>query len=177
MLFFSEINIKTWMWMIPFLLFFHEMEEWNILDWYHKIYNPPPKSTKLSCRLWLFTLSIWGFVMTAIAYIVPNIYITTGIIVFLIVFTTFNGMQHIYWTFAFKRYAPGVIFSTLGILFGSSMAIAILIQRISHPIYIASLYILTIPLMIATIRSKNKCTKVFEGLHNLTLKIVEVLER
>lgn len=86
-------------------------------------------------------------------------------------------MQHIFWTLAFKKYAPGVIFSTLGIVFGLVITIAIMIQRISHPLYIAILYGLTIPLMIETIWAKNACTKVLERLHNFTLKIVKVLER
>jgi uncharacterized protein YacL len=122
-------------------------------------------------------LSIFGFIVTAVAYLVPNIYVTSSIILFLIVFTTFNGMQHIFWTLAFKKYAPGVIFSTLGIVFGLVITIAIMIQRISHPLYIAILYGLTIPLMIETIWAKNACTKVLERLHNFTLKIVKVLER
>lgn len=122
-------------------------------------------------------MSIFGFIVTAVAYLVPNIYVTSSIILFLIVFTTFNGMQHIFWTLAFKKYAPGVIFSTLGIVFGLVITIAIMIQRISHPLYIAILYGLTIPLMIETIWAKNACTKVLERLHNFTLKIVKVLER
>ncbi|MDD3413094.1 MAG: HXXEE domain-containing protein [Lachnospiraceae bacterium] len=172
-----QINVTTWMWMIPFVFFLHEMEEWNILDWYHSTYNPPPKSTKLSCRIWLFIISIWAFVVTALAYIVPNKYIATSIILFLIVFTTFNGLQHIFWTIAFKKYAPGVIFSTLGIICGLIITIAALKQGLVHPLYIILLYALTVPFMIATIKAKKRCIGTFERLHNFTLKIVEVLER
>ena len=33
--FLAGVNFKTLMWIIPFVFFLHEMEEWNILTWYH----------------------------------------------------------------------------------------------------------------------------------------------
>jgi len=175
--FLVNVDIKVFMWIIPTVFFCHEMEEWNILDWYHSTYNPPPKSTKLSCRIWLFIMSIFGFIVTALSYIVPSPYISAGIILFLVVFTTFNGIQHIYWTITFKKYAPGVIFSSIGIICGIFVTIAAFLQRLVSPIYVVILYTITIPFIIATVHAKNKCIRTFQNLHNLTLKIVEVLEK
>lgn len=90
---------------------------------------------------------------------------------------TFIGIQHIYWTFAFRKYAPGVIFSTLGIICGIFITTITLIQKIASPIYVIALYAISIPFIAATIRKKNKCMGAFEHLHNHTLKIVEFLER
>ncbi len=175
--FLSELNINNAMWIIPFIFFLHEMEEWNILSWYHSTYNPPPQSTNLSCRIWLFIISIWFYFMTVIAHIIPNQYISTGILLFLIVFSSFNGIQHIFWLFAFKKYAPGVIFSTLGIVAGAIITAACLIQNLTLPIYIIILYAFTIYPLIVTFRAGNKCIKTFQALHNLTLKIVEGLSK
>ncbi|MFA5658209.1 MAG: HXXEE domain-containing protein [Oscillospiraceae bacterium] len=175
--FLENLNFRAWIWVIPLMLFLHEMEEWNILKWYHSTNNTPPKSTNLSCRIWLFIMSIWGFAVTALAYCIPNKYISSGIILFLVVFTTFNGLQHIYWLFAFKKYAPGVIFSSLGIIAGVLLSASALIKEITSPIYIIILYTITIPFLIATIHAKNKCIGTFNYLHNLTLKIVKVLEK
>jgi hypothetical protein len=174
--FLKEISFATLMWIIPIVFFLHEMEEWNILNWYHATYNPPPKSTKLSCRIWLFIISIWAFILSALAYVIPEKHISAGIVIFLVVFTTFNGLQHIYWTISFKKYAPGVIFSSLGIICGATVTATALQQELVSSIYVIALYILTIPFLIMTFKAKNTLIKPFEQLHNLTLKIVEFLE-
>lgn len=173
----SNVDFRLFMWVIPLMLFLHEMEEWNILDWYHSTFISPPKSTKLSCRIWLFIMSIGGVTVTAIAYVIPQKYISTGIVIFLAVFTIFNGIQHIYWTIAFRKYAPGVIFSSIGILCGVTVISAALLQKMTSPFYVAVLFIITIPFVIKTYRAKNTLTKPIENLHNLSLKIVKILER
>lgn len=175
--FLANINIKLWMLIIPTLLFLHEMEEWNILEWYYSTYDPAPKSTNLSTRIWLFIMSIWGYLMITLAYIIPNVYLSAGVVLFLIVFTSFNGLQHIFWLFAFKKYAPGVIFSSLGIVAGIILTMAMLIQGLVSPIIVIVFWAVTVPFIISTIRAKNTLIKTFEYLHNLTLKIVEFLER
>lgn len=173
----NEINLKTIMWIIPLIFFFHEMEEWNILDWYHSTYRTPPPSTKLSTRIWMCLISVWGFVITAISYIIPNTMISAMVILFLVVFTTFNGLQHIYWTIAFKKYAPGVIWSSMGIIAGLVVTVVSLAQNQGLMIYILLLYLIAIPKMIQTIRAKNSLTKTFYKLHVLTVKIADCFER
>ncbi len=175
--FLAGINFRVLMWIIPFVFFLHEMEEWNILTWYHATYNPPPKSTKLSCRIWLFIISIWAFLLSALAYIIPEKHIMAGIVIFLVVFTTFNGIQHIYWTIAFKKYAPGVIFSSIGIICGIVVTAAAIQQGFVLYGYVIALYLITVPFLITTFMAKNRLIKSFEHLHNLTLKIVDFLEK
>ena len=173
----NEMNLKTIMWIVPIIFFIHEMEEWNILDWYHSTYVTPPPSTKLSCRLWLWAISIWGFLMTTIAYVIPNKSISAMVLLFLIVFTTFNGLQHIYWMFAFRKYAPGVIGSSMGIVAGDIITAGILAQHWFSPIYVIGLYLITIPYIIQTIRAKNTLLKTFYRLHILTVKIANFFEK
>lgn len=173
----NEVNVKTVMWIIPIIFYLHEMEEWNIYDWYHSTYQTPPPSTKLSMRIWLWLISIWGFMVTVISYIIPNKTISAMIILFLIVFTTFNGLQHIYWTIAFKKYAPGVIWSSFGIIAGGIITAVILIQHSVAPGYILFLYLITVPLLIQTVRAKNTLIKAFYRLHCFTLKIADYFER
>lgn len=175
--FLNHVNVKAAMWIIPIIFFIHEMEEWNILDWYKCTYNPPPPSTKLSCRIWLFLISIFGFMITSIAYILPNDTISAGVLLVFIVFSTFNGLQHIYWTIAFKKYAPGVIFSSLGIIAGIFITAVILSKGLISAGYVFFLYLITVPFMIETFRAKNKLIRSFTYLHGLTLKIVDILER
>ena len=153
------------------------MEEWNILNWYNSTYCPPPSSTKLSCRIWLFLISIFGFIITSIAYIIPNDTISSGVILIFIVFSTFNGLQHLYWTIAFKKYTPGVVFSSLGIFAGIFITAVILSKDFISVGYIIILYIITIPFMLETFRAKNKLIRSFSYLHGLTLKIADFLER
>lgn len=175
--FLKEVPLTTLMWIIPCVFFLHEMEEWNILTWYHSTYNPPPKSTKLSCRIWLFTISILAFILSALAYVIPKAHICAGIVILLVVFTTFNGLQHIYWTITFKKYAPGVIFSSLGIICGIIVTAATLQQGLVSYIYVIILYIIIVPFLIMTFKAKNTLIPPFAKLHNFTLQIVEFLER
>ena len=175
--FLNSINLKTAMWIVPIIFFAHEMEEWNILDWYKCTYCPPPSSTKLSCRIWLFLISIFGFMITSIAYIIPDDTVSSGVILVFIVFSTFNGLQHIYWTIAFKKYAPGIIFSSLGIFAGMFITAVIVSKGLLSAGYIIILYLTTIPFLLETFRAKNKLIRSFSYLHNLTLKIVDILER
>jgi len=177
MIMLNELNLKTIMWMVPIIFFIHEMEEWNILDWYHSTYVTPPPSTKLSCRLWLWAISIWGFLMTTIAYVIPNESISAMVLLILIVFTTFNGLQHIYWMFAFRKYAPGVIGSSIGIVAGGVITAGILVQQLVSPIYVIVLYLITVPKIVQTIRAKNTLLKTFYSLHLLTVKIANCFEK
>ena len=173
----NEMNLKTIMWVVPIIFFIHEMEEWNILDWYHSTYETPPPSTKLSCRLWLWAISIWGFLMTAIAYVIPNESIAAMIILILIAFTVLNGFQHIYWTIAFKKYAPGLIGSSLGIIAGTIITAMILVQHLANPLYVIALFLITLPVIVQTILAKNKLTKIFYRLHLFTVKISNCFEK
>lgn len=175
--FLETVDLKALMWILPFVFLFHEMEEWNILDWYKSTYCPPPSSTKLSCRIWLFIISILGFITTLISYLIPNKTFSACIILIFIVFMTFNGIQHIYWTIAFGKYAPGVIFSSLGIVAGLFITVIIISQHLVWTGYILILYLITIPFLIQTFKAKNTLIKTFLLLHNFTLKIVDFLEK
>ena len=172
----KNTDLKSVMWVIPALFMLHELEEWNIMDWYKNTYKNPPSSTHLSCRIWLCLMCVLGFTLTAISYIIPNNTVSACVIMVLVVFTTFNGFQHIYWTVAFKKYAPGVIFSSLGIIAGIAITIAAVSQGIVHIAFVAVLYSITVPFMIETFKAKNSLIKSFKYLHAFTLKIVAFLE-
>lgn len=173
----NEMNLKTIMWIIPIIFFIHEMEEWNILDWYQSTYEIPPPSTKLSCRLWLWGISLCGFLISTIAYAIPNESISAMIILILIVFTTLNGLQHIYWTITFQKYAPGLIGSSIGIIAGSIVTATILIQHLASPYYVIILYLITVPVIVQAIRAKNRLTKIIYRLHLFTIKIANCFEK
>lgn len=115
--------------------------------------------------------------MTTIAYVIPNESISAMVLLILIIFTTFNGLQHIYWTFAFRKYAPGVIGSSIGIAAGGTITAGMLVQHLVSPIYVIVLYIITIPYMLQTIRAKNTLLKIFYKLHLLTVKMADCFEK
>ena len=64
----NSINI---IWIIPIFFFIHELEEWNILNWYKKHFINLPDSNETSIRIHIFTLSIAAFLLTFIAWISP----------------------------------------------------------------------------------------------------------
>ena len=166
-----SVNFKTIIWVIPVLLMLHELEEWNILEWYDSTFQSSSPANKLGVRLWIVLVGIVGFMITAVACLFPEQRITAIMIVLLALVTITNGLQHIYWTIAFKKYAPGVIFATLGLAAGLFACITALVQRIV-PIYFISL--LGIPItyiMVQTIKAGNTLTKEINRVHKFSLKL------
>jgi hypothetical protein len=105
------IDIKTLYFIVPVILFIHEMEEWNIFNFHKSNYkNNLIDETVLSTRLWLLFLSVTGFVWTSVCYIIPNEVLSISIMMLLVDFTILNSIQHIGMTVKIKKYNPGFIF-------------------------------------------------------------------
>lgn len=140
------------------------------------IQSASQKHASLNTPMAIF-ISIVVCVLSSLAYVIPVKIISMLIVLFLITFTGFNATQHIYWFFAFKKYAPGVIFSSIGLAVDLILTIAILVQGLVNPIIVAAFAIATVPMLVETFRAKNKSTKAFESMHEFTLKMVAFLEK
>ena len=176
MIFDIEI-LKELSFVIPIVLFIHEMEEWNIYHYHQKNYPTGViKESILGTRLWLFFLSLIGFAWTTICYLIPNQTVSAVAMMFLIDFTILNSLQHIILTLKTKKYNPGFIFGGIIALF---VAIVAIINILHHHIIptgaMILLLCLILPILIeSTISSKNnKLPLMLKGI----LKASDKLER
>lgn len=167
--------LKKIFFIVPLVLFIHEMEEWNIYHYHKKNYtNGVFEETILGTRLWLFFLSIIGFVWTTICYIIPNTTISSILMMLLIDFTLLNAIQHIVVSLKTKKYNPGLIF-------GGFIAIIVAIIVIKNILYhsiipnwgVVLILFLIIPILIESIISSknNKLPKMLVGILRFSAKL------
>jgi hypothetical protein len=55
------VNPVDLIWALPVFFSVHELEEWNILDWYKKYYKNLPESTNFSIHLHIIAFCLIGF--------------------------------------------------------------------------------------------------------------------
>ncbi|MBN2039347.1 MAG: HXXEE domain-containing protein [Spirochaetes bacterium] len=164
----SFINSVNVIWLIPVLFSIHELEEWNILNWYKKYYADLPASTNTSIRIHILTISLAAILLTFIAWISPII-IRSIIVIFLTGFILTNTIQHVIWTFQYKAYAPGLTTAILCmIIFTLVNIILVKNEMILVPIYLILLP--GIPTVIKTVKSKHQMTPEIRRLHELFIK-------
>lgn len=172
----KNVDFRHLIWIIPLVHMLHELEEWNIMKWYKSTYTDLPGSTASSIRLWLIIVSVIGFIYTAVPFYIGNLSAAAYLIEVFVIYTTFNGCQHIYWTFAFRKYSPGVIFSSIGILCGILVTLKALGESYVNPVAATVLYLLIIPKMLETVKAENTMVKEIRAIHELSLKIENKLK-
>lgn len=172
-------NIKYLFFIIPVILFIHEMEEWNIYYYHKRTYsNRIQNETILSGRLWLIFLSMLGFIWIMIVYFIPGTITSSIIMMLLIDFTLLNSIQHIGLTIKTRKYNPGFIFGGIIGLVAAFFIIGLLVTRDVLPIWlIIILMCLIIPGLIDTIirSKKNKLPKMVEWILVFSARIEKFL--
>ncbi len=174
MIFKIEILEKLFF-VIPFILFIHEMEEWNIYHYHQKNYPKGViKESILGTRLWLFLLSFIGFAWTSVCYIIPGLTISSILMMLLIDFTILNSLQHIVLTVKTKKYNPGFLFGGIVALFIDILAIINILHYNIIPVWgIIVLLSLIFPVLVESVIStkKNKLPLMLKGILNVSNKL------
>jgi hypothetical protein len=62
----QAVSTRVFFIIIPFVLFIHEMEEWNIVKYHQENYENKIDENNLGTRLWLFLLSLTGLIFGGI---------------------------------------------------------------------------------------------------------------
>lgn len=169
------INNTNIIWIIPVFLFIHELEEWNILNWYKKHFINLPDSSNTSVKIHIFTLSALAFLLTFFASISPLV-IRSILIIFLSTFVLTNTIQHAIQTFQFKTYAPGLatgILCSVASIFVN--IILVMNEMIFAPIYI--ILLIGIPTIVKTIKYKNEMTPEIRRIHEFFIRVENSLRR
>ena len=112
-------TLRRRVWLLPAALALHELEEWNILGWYkaHWVNVDPTTMTSTAVHVWLVFASIAAFVGTFAATAARNFPLLLRLLLlpaFVMIFG--HALVHLYWTWSFSAYAPGVITSIVLII-------------------------------------------------------------
>ena len=106
----SQIPFRKAVWLLPLAWTLHEAEEWNTLDWYHAYWVKVPEATPTEMRVGLAFMSLVGVGWTAFTLLPQKPKLTAFLLLpFFTLMAAGNAVQHIYWTFAFQAYSPGVV--------------------------------------------------------------------
>ncbi len=164
-------------WFLPFALMLHELEEWNIMAWYQEQFHNPPSTFDYVAQTFLVSISIFGFVFTGFVRLFDSQRMLA--LITLAVFSPIllgNAMQHIYWSFAFKAYAPGVISSVLlsipTFLFLSWHAVT---SRLTPLFYLCLLYLFSFYILYSTILSGRTVLGGLESIHRFSAWLAQTL--
>lgn len=169
----DSINI---IWAIPIFFSLHEIEEWNILDWYKKYYVNLPGSTNFSVHLHIIFFCIVGFILTFIAHQFKETFLFSLIIAFLSGFILLNTFQHIIWTFQLRTYSPGLV-TSLVMLIVTIFVNYILIRNANIQMQYYVLTLLVIMPAIKTLKIKNEMTTEIRRVHIFFIKMESLIRK
>lgn len=168
--FLKNFNFRKLIFLVPIMLFLHEMEEWNILNWYHRHgIELPQGMTNLDARTWLLFISLIGFLWAMVSLIPKNRKISGYIIVTAIFICLINSIQHLVLIFSYHEYTPGFMF---GFIISVPIYIYIIIRAINdkiislwYPVVISVIVLIPISLdAIHTLRGTTTSTSL-NGIH------------
>jgi hypothetical protein len=107
----AQINFLSLLWIFVITFALHELEEWNILRWYQRNYVDLPPSSHKAVRTWIVFVILVGIIWCAVATIPGDPVFAAYVFLPAIAVAMQNALQHIFWLFHFKQYAPGIITS------------------------------------------------------------------
>jgi hypothetical protein len=171
------MDFQRMVWLLPVALALHEFEEWNILGWYERYFiNMPAQRTKTTIRFFLVFLSVTGFVWTGAAVISGSRAVAILILLPLVAMILQNVLQHIYWQFLFRVYAPGIVSGVILLLPLSLYFLYVSMGNDMVPSWYPALFIvLIIPGLVQTVRAKNELTSAIRLVHKFSLFVVNRL--
>ena len=156
----------------------HEIEEWNILRWYQRNYVEMPPSTDRAVRAWIIFVILVGFAWCGVATLPGNPVLAAYVFLPAIAVATQNALQHVYWTFYFKQYAPGIITAVFGLIpIGAYIAVQAVWQRYVPTWYVGILLLLLIPGLVQTVKAENRMTAQIRAIHHLGIRLAGLFER
>jgi hypothetical protein len=124
--FIKTANLWKGMRIVPFVFALHEFEEWNILMWHRTYQSNIPDVSSIDLRTIFSALIIVVFLFFSFARIIKNKNTAAYLVFPILSLFVYNGFVHLYWSFYFSSYAPGLIF---GFFIGVPL-ISLIIYRI-----------------------------------------------
>jgi Protein of unknown function with HXXEE motif len=158
---FMRMDFRKAIWLAPLVWTIHEAEEWNINKFESQHFADAGHFSLIDRPvLWigLGLVASYGVIWTALTAWPKNPKFAAFLTLPFFVYLSFgNVLQHIYYTFYFRTYAPGVV---TAVLLVAPIVIGLTVKAIRGRLvpwwYAAVLYFLTIPTMASTIRAANQ---------------------
>jgi hypothetical protein len=171
----EQIGFQGTWWLFLFAFVLHEAEEWNISKFEHRNFEGlPSAATDRSARMWIAFISVVGLIWCAVATLPGNPTIAAWVILPAIAIALQNALQHVYWSFYFRQYAPGVITSVLLLIPLGCYVIARAVQQGYVPIwYAAVLAVLPVLGLAQTVKAGNKMTPLIRAINNIGITLSE----
>ena len=172
----ENLDFLSVLWLFPIAFALHEAEEWNIMKWYRWNYTDLPPATDRSARMWIVFISLVGFVWIAIAVLPGSPSVAAFVSLPAIALAIQNALQHVYWLFYFRQYAPGVVTSALLVIPTSVYIVARAVQQGHIPVwYVATWAVLIVPGLVQTVRAGNEMTSPMRAIHDLGIKLSKMI--
>jgi hypothetical protein len=165
----EQINFLNTVWLFFLVFVLHEIEEWNIDQFERRNFvGLPPAATDRSARMWIAFISLVGLIWCAVAILPGNSTIGAWIILPAIALMVQNALQHVYWSFYFRQYSPGVITAALLLI---PLGCYIIVRAVGQgyvPIgYAAVCAVLIVIGSAQTIKAGNKMTPLVRAINNI----------
>jgi hypothetical protein len=107
---FKQIDFLSMVWLFFIAFVIHEAEEWNITDFeLRNFVGVPATVTRKNARMWIGIICGVGLVWCAAATWRGNPTLAAYVFLPAVALALGNALQHVFWTFYFRQYAPGVI--------------------------------------------------------------------
>jgi hypothetical protein len=164
-----------WLFLLAFVL--HELEEWHITEFERRNFvEVPPTATGRSARMWIAFICAVGFIWCAAATLPGIPSLAAWVFLPAIVATLTNALQHVYWTWHFKQYAPGIVTAVMLLIpIGGIMAAWAVHHRYVPAWYLAILAGLGVWVFIHTARDGNRMSPIIRGVYNFGFRLSERL--
>jgi len=164
-----------WLFLLAFVL--HELEEWHITEFERRNFvEVPPTATGRSARMWIAFICAVGIIW-CMASTLPGIpSVAAWIFLPGIVAALTNALQHVYWTWYFKQYAPGVVTAVVLLIpIGGTVAAWAVHHRYVPVWYVAILAGLGVWVLIHTVRDGNRMSPIIRAVYNFGFRLSERL--
>ena len=169
--------VAIWIFAASYAL--HEAEEWNSLAWHRRNFlDMPADETETSLRTFLVLASIAGFIWAAVATVWGNPSVAAFLFLPAVAIALQNALQHVYWQFSFREYAPGVVTSALLLIPGAIYLAVVAVGQHYVPLwYVVGLALLVVPGLILTVKAGHRLTQQFHAILRFSIALSRWLGR
>jgi hypothetical protein len=165
----TSINFLAAIWIFFLVFTLHEVEEWNIDQFEHRNFvGLSPAATDRSARMWIGFVVLVGLIWCTAATLIGNPTAAAWIILPAIAIMLQNGLQHVFWVFYFRQYAPGVVTAVFLMIPLGSYMIAMAIKQGYVPTWYLAIWMAVVVLgFIQTVRAGNKMTPLIRSINEI----------
>lgn len=154
----------------------HEFEEWNIMHWYQQNYEDMPATTDRAVRVWIIFVCGLGTLWYLAAIASGNPQVAAFVFLPAVALAVQNALQHIYWLFYFRQYAPGVITAaTFLIPLGTAVAVQAVARGYAPGWYVGLLALAMLPGLIQTLKAGNRLTPLIRTIHQFSIQLTKMI--